>query len=224
MADAPAATRTVERALVLLAAVAEQGGTLSELARAVELSPSTTSRLLSTLTHHEFARRDESGRFGAGTRLRQLAAATLREDPIYELAGPHLEALAAETGETANLAVPAGEDRVVYLRQVVSPKLVQTAAWVGRTIPRRQTALGVALGGDVGAEGYVARTGTVEPEVTSIAAPVHGPDGAPVAAISLLAPSYRTPAKRVATLGRALAGHASELSRSLGAPGTERAA
>jgi DNA-binding IclR family transcriptional regulator len=224
MAEAPAATRTVERALVLLAAVAEQGGTLTELARAVVLSPSTTSRLLSTLAHHEFVRRDESGRFGAGTRLRQLAAATLREDPIYALAGPHLEALAAETGETANLAVPAGEDRVVYLRQVVSPKLVQTAAWVGRAIPRRQTALGVALAGQVGPTGYVARSGTVEPDVTSIAAPVHGPDGAPIAAISLLAPSYRTPKNRVAMLGRALARHASELSRSLGAPEAERAA
>ena len=210
------ATRTVERALVLLAAVAEGGGTLSELARAAELSPSTASRLLSTLAGQEFVRRDDAARYRAGPRLRRLAAATLHEDPLYELAAPHLEALAAETGETANLAVAADADRAVYLRQVASPNLVQTAGWVGRTIPRRRTALGAALGGEVGEGGYVALSGAVEPDVTSIAAPVCGPDGAVVAAISVLAPSYRTPPARVAECGRALARHALELSRSLG--------
>ena len=43
MSDAPGATRTVQRALRLLGAVTESGGTLSDLARAVELSPSTAS-------------------------------------------------------------------------------------------------------------------------------------------------------------------------------------
>lgn len=198
--------------------MAEEGGTLSQLARAAALSPSTASRLLATLAHHEFVRRDGHGRYRPGTRLRQLAAATLREDPLYELAGPHLEALADETGETANLAVAADEHRVVYLRQASSPKLVQTAGWAGRTIPRRGTALGAALRGRLNGAGYVAMSGTVEPEVTSIAAPVHGAGGEIVAAISLLAPSYRMSAQRATACGEAVARHALELSRSLGAP------
>jgi len=216
-------TRTVERALTLLAAVAEAGGTLSQLARAAELSPSTASRLLGTLEQRELVRRDEHGIYHAGTRLRQLAAATLREDPLYELAGPHLEALAQETGETANLAIAADEDRVVYLRQVVSPKLVQTAGWAGRTVPRRGTAVGEALRGERGASGYVARMGAVEPDVTSIAAPVYRSDGEITGALSVLAPSYRVSRRRVETYGRAVAGHAAELSRSLGAPGAAAA-
>jgi DNA-binding IclR family transcriptional regulator len=224
MPEAAGATRTVERALGLLAAVAENGGTLSELARAAQLPPSTASRLLATLARHEFVRREESGRYRAGARLRRLAAATLHEDPIYELAGPHLEALAAETGETANLAVGADEQRIIYLRQVASPKLVHTAAWMGHTIPRRGTALGAALRGSLGPGGYVARTGTVEADVTSVAAPLYGPAGEIVAAISVLAPSYRTPQSRVAAIGRALHRHASELSRNLGAPTAKRAA
>jgi DNA-binding IclR family transcriptional regulator len=211
-------TRTVERALTLLAAVAQEGGTLSQLARAAELSPSTASRLLATLASQELVRRDEHGHYHAGARLRQLAAASLRSDPLHELAGPHLSALAAETGETANLAVPADRRRVVYLRQMAGPKLVQTAAWAGRTIPRRGTALGAALGGEVGIEGYVARAGAVEPDVTSIAAPVFGPDGEIVAALSVLAPTYRVTARRIETCGRAVARHAGELSRGLGAP------
>ncbi|MGB0097357.1 MAG: helix-turn-helix domain-containing protein [Solirubrobacteraceae bacterium] len=226
MSETPAATRTVERALVLLAAVADHGGTLSELARDAELSPSTASRLLATLARHEFVRRDQSARYSAGTGLRQLAAATLRDDPLYELSGPHLDALAAETGETANLAVAADEDRIVYLRGVASPQLVRTAPWMGRTIPRLGTALGAVLDGELGRDGYLVKTGAVEAEVTSIAAPIRGVEGEIVGAISLLAPTYRTPQHRVAKYGRAVARHAAELTRSLGsgAPDQEQAA
>lgn len=211
-------TRTVERALTLLSAVAQDGGTLSQLARAAELSPSTASRLLATLASQELVRRDEHGHYHAGARLRQLAAASLRADPLHELAGPHLAALAAETGETANLAVAADAGRVVYLRQVASPKLVQTAGWAGRTIPRRATALGAALRGAVNEDGFIARTGAVEPDVTSIAAPVYGPDGLIVAALSVLAPTYRMTPRQIESCGRAVASRALQLSRSLGAP------
>jgi DNA-binding IclR family transcriptional regulator len=217
MADAGAGTRTVERALTLLASVAEDGGTLSQLARAAQLSPSTASRLLATLAADEFVRRDQHGCYHAGTRLRQLAAATLREDPLYELAGPHLEALAGETGETANLAIAADEQRIVYLRQFAGPKLVQTASWAGRTIPRRGTALGAVMRGALNGNGYVVRAGAVEPDVTSIAAPVYGAGGEIVAGLSVLAPSYRVSRRRVERCGGAVARHARELSRSLGA-------
>lgn len=216
MSETPAATRSVERALVLLAAVADHGGTLSELARDAALSPSTASRLLATLAQREFVDRDRSGRYSGGSRLRQLAAATLGHDPLYELSGPHLDALAAETGETVHLAAAADANRVLYLRGVASPQLVGTAVWTGRTIPRLGTALGAVLGGTLGSGGYFALAGAVEPEVISIAAPVHGPGGEIVAAISLLAPSYRTPQAHVANYGRAVARHADELSRSLG--------
>lgn len=216
-------TRTVERALTLLTAVAQDGGTLSQLARAVELSPSTASRLLATLAGQELVRRDEYGHYHPGPRLRQLAAASLRRDPLHELAGPHLSVLAGETGETANLAVAADSRRIVYLRQAAGPKLVQTAGWAGRTIPRRGTAVGAALRGEVDRTGYVARTGAVEPDVTSIAAPVFGADGQIVAALSVLAPSYRVTPRRIEACGRAVARHAAELSRSLGAPLAEPA-
>ncbi|MBV8946609.1 MAG: helix-turn-helix domain-containing protein [Solirubrobacterales bacterium] len=216
-------TRAVERALTLLTAVAQDGGTLSELARAADLSPSTASRLLATLARQELVRRDEHGHYHAGARLRALAAASLRRDPLHELAGPRLTALASETGETANLAVAADPRRVVYLRQVASPKLVQTAGWVGRTVPCRGTALGAALRGDIGASGFVARTGAVEPDVISIAAPVYGAGGDIVAAISVLAPTYRMTPRRIEACGRAVARHAAALSRSLGYVGAAAA-
>ena len=111
----------MERALTLLTAVAEGGGTLSQLARAAELSPSTASRLLATLAAQELVRRDEHGQLPG---RRQPAPARRRQPPratrCTSWPGPQLEALADETGETANLAVAADDERIVYLRQVAS--------------------------------------------------------------------------------------------------------
>jgi DNA-binding IclR family transcriptional regulator len=211
-------TRAVDRALVLLAAVTEgsTGGTLSELARAAGLSPSTAGRLLSTLAQHQLVRRDEGARYRPGSRMKQLAVATLRDEPLYELAEPHLAALADETGETASLGVAIDDDRVLYLRQVASQRLVQTAMWAGRTIPRAGTALGRALNGDATLPGYVAsQRGD---EITAVAAPVFDQTGQIIGAISINAPAYRTTADDIEAFGRALARHAAELSASCGAP------
>ena len=76
---------------------------------------------------------------------------------------------------------------------------------------------GAALRGQADSErGYAVAAGAVEPDVTSIAAPVYGPDGGIVAALSVLAPSYRASARRIEACGRAVARHAAELSRELG--------
>jgi urocanate hydratase len=201
-ADAAApATRTVERALELLeaAASATDGLTLTELAQQTGLSASTASRLLSTLQLHRFVTRTADGRFGAGPRL-------------YELAGPHLIALARETQETANVGIALDDARVLYLRQHSSPQFVRVAGWTGRTIPRRDTALGAALDGRTGPEGFVVRRSAVEPDVTSIAAPIQGGGGAIVGALSVLAPRYRTTEEQEQTYGRRVAAHARELS------------
>lgn len=213
-APAATSTRAVDRALQLLTAVATDPGgcTLTQLARATELSPSTASRLLATLAGHAFVRRGDDGRFRPGQRLKQLAAATLRQEPLYELAGPHLEALAQETGETANLGVALGDDRVLYLRQVSGRRLVHTATWTGRTIPRAGTALGAALDDELGPGGYAATRTTVEPDVTAVAAPVRDHDGAIVGALSVIAPTYRTSEQDVAAYGLALVRHAEALS------------
>ncbi|MFT3865021.1 MAG: IclR family transcriptional regulator [Solirubrobacterales bacterium] len=211
-------TRTVERALVLLSAVAEgsTGGTLTELARSAELSPSTAGRLLNTLAQQGFVRRDEDSRYGPGARMKQIAAATLREEPLYELVGPHLIALAEETGETANLGVATDDDKVLYLRQVSSGQLVQTATWTGRTIPLESTALGRALTGEVAAGEYVT-SHRDDSDITAVSAPIVNHAGEIVGAISINAPVYRTSESATHTFGAALTAHAKEISLALGA-------
>lgn len=216
MADS---TRSVDRALDLLAAVTDDdvGSSLAELARATGLSHATALRLLRTLVQHGFVRRDEEGAYRAGAQLIQSAASALRGEPVYELAAPHLVALAGETEESANLGIAIEGGRALYLRQVRSPRLVQTASWTGRTIPMRGTAMGAALRGRVNEHGYATSTASVEPDVTAVAAPVRGPDGDVVAALSVIAPTYRTSDADVHDIGIALVAHAGELSQALGA-------
>lgn len=215
-----ASTRTVDRALRLLIMVLEggSGGTLTELSRSAGLSPSTASRLLATMAAHQLVRRDESGRYRAGIRMMQLAAATLREDSLYDLVSGHLVTLAEETGETALLGVAAPPDQVLYLRQASSPRQeVQTGDWTGRTIPRQQTALGAALDGTPSPRGYLTslRAGS---DVIAVAVPLIDHSGQIVAAISINAPVYRTTDADIERYGQALMRHATAISAALGAP------
>jgi urocanate hydratase len=220
-ASAPAAgsTRAVDRAFDLLAAVTENpraGASLSGLARTTKLSPATASRLLGTLAKRGLVLRDEQGLYHPGIGLMQMAAAVLRGEPLYELAGGHLIALAEATGETANLGVAVDHDRAMYLRQVAGDQRVQTTAWTGRTIPRAGTAMGAALAGSVGAGGYAVSRGSLEPDITSIAAPVRDYHGEIVAALSILAPSYRTEDADVERYGQLLVERALSLSLAVG--------
>lgn len=215
----PGSTRTVDRAFDLLTAVTDStrgGASLSQLARTTGLSPATASRLLGTLQKRGLVRRDEQGAYRPGLGLMQIAAVVLRDEPLYELAGGHLFALADATGETANLGVAVDDDRALYLRQVAGDQRVQTATWTGRTIPCDGTAMGAALAGKVGPHGYSVSRGALEPDITSVAAPVHNHQRRIVAALSILAPSYRTDDGDADRFGALLVGHARALSQALG--------
>ena len=215
MADSLAPTRAVDRALGLLSAAAGSRATLTELARDTGLAPSTASRLLSALQRRDFVRRDADGRFRAGPELVRLAGETLRGEQSYELAAPHLAQLSATTGETANLGIRTG-DGVFYVRQAVSPRAVRADTWTGRTVPLDGTAIGAALRGELGAEGFVVERGAVEPDVTAIAAPFRDHLGRIAGALSITAPTYRTSGELAAAHGRELVAHADELTRELG--------
>lgn len=211
--------RAVQRAFDLLALVgAEQSpATLSELARAAALPVSTVARLLATLERAGFVRRNGEHRYAPGTRLVQIGLSAVRGLSIYEVSEPHLRRLSEASGETANLSVRADANNAVYLRQVVSPRSVHHASWLGRMLPIRRTAAGAAIAGRVNARGYVARRNTLERDVSAIAAPVYGPGGKIVAAFSITAPSYRVGEKDLQRLGALVVEEAERASAALGA-------
>jgi len=216
--DTGGGSRSVERALRILSEVAatEGGMTLSTASRAVDLPTSTVARLLRTLETAGFLVREPSGVYQAGPKILQIGAIAVGNLALYNLAEEHLLDLSEYTGETAYLAVPDGPETAVYLRQVESPRAIRHAMWTGRAIRTSGTAVGAALAGRVGAEGFVLSRGTaIEPEAAAAAAPVTDARGMVVGALSIIGPSFRIAEDDLRRFGERTRDQADALSRSL---------
>ncbi|TCP42625.1 IclR family transcriptional regulator [Tamaricihabitans halophyticus] len=210
----PTATRSVDRALQLLAEVTDSGAvSLAEAARRANVPTSTALRLLRTLESWGFVRRAPDGEFAPGPRLLQLGVSALSADSLTSHAHAHLTDLCATTGESAYLAVPGPDDTALYLDQVATTKAIRHVSWVGRSVPLAGTAIGAALLGQVGDQGFTALRSTLEPDVTAVAAPVRISTGTGevVAALSVVGPSYRISDVDLAAFGGLVLEHANVL-------------
>ena len=219
VASGAASTRTVGRALDLLAAVCLDGAlTLAECARRTRLPASTALRLLRTLESSGFLFRSADGTFRAGTRMIQLGAVALGRQSLVVQAQLPLTRIVARTGESTYLVTRGAADTAVYLAMVEGTHAIRHTSWVGRAIALADLAVGRALAGDVPPYGYVAQRDRLEPDVTAIAAPVRWFGGV-IAAINLLGPTYRIDEPTMHTYGGIVAREADEMSRQLGAEG-----
>jgi IclR family acetate operon transcriptional repressor len=209
-------TRTVERALALLATICDRGGAnLADSARECDLAPSTALRLLRTLENTGFVAKEEAGgTYRPGSRLIQLGAQALSNESLIDFAKPEMEKLVDDTGESAYLSVEGHAGTALYISIVEGTHSVRHASWVGRTVPVDISAAGQALRGRVPDEGYVIVERGVEADVTAIASPIYS-EARIVAALSLVVPSYRLTASQAAEYGRTLATTAAELSAGL---------
>src|SRR5438105_3557198 len=91
--------------------MAESDGPVSvtEVAEALQVDPSSSYRLLATLAKHGFAAQEARGKkYALGYEALNLAGALLRRLDVVALAAPHLRTLVARTGESAHLAVRDG--------------------------------------------------------------------------------------------------------------------
>lgn len=215
-------TRTVERALSLLAEVcAERSIGLAECARRTELPASTALRLLRTLESSGFVSRDERGSFEAGPRLIQLGAVALGRQSLVTLGQPALQRLVAATGETAYVSVLGPGGSALSIAMLEGTHAVRHAGWVGRTVPLRGTAVGAALLRPVPPEGFVVKRSVAEPDVTTVAARISRPGGV-AGVLSIVGPTYRLDARSVSRFGAVVAGEAQSISAKFGtqaAPG-----
>src|SRR5690242_3222130 len=143
---------SVTRALALLDELAASDAPLgvSELARRIGVNPSTASRLLGTLERGGYVTRsDGGGPYRLGLKLVTLADRALARLDVRAVARPSLEALVAQTGETATLSVP-GEHAAVTIDFVASSSAVASVARLGRPSVAHATAAGkvmLAFGG-----------------------------------------------------------------------------
>jgi DNA-binding IclR family transcriptional regulator len=215
---------SVVRALALLDALAEQpqGLGVNELARRIGVNASTASRLLATLETGRLVEREPGGPYRLGMRLVALADGVLARLDVREIARPRLRALAADTGETATLSVPApteavtvdfvpGEASVVSLARVGRPSVAHATA-VGKVVlahggeageltrfTRRTIVDPQALAAEVESvreRGWAESVGEREADLNALAAPVLDHAGELAAVLGLQGPAARLTAER----------------------------
>jgi DNA-binding IclR family transcriptional regulator len=118
---------------------------VSELAREHGLHPSSVSRLLRTLADAGFVRLNPgTGRYRLGFGVLELAGLLLHDLDVRTAARPEMQALAARSRATVNLAVLDGHEAVV-VEQALADSGFRYASRVGRRIPLHATAHGKAL-------------------------------------------------------------------------------
>jgi urocanate hydratase len=218
----PVSTRTVARALGLLAEVSAAGSiTLSECARRTSLAPSTALRLLRTLEATGFVSR-EAGSYQPGRQLIQLGALALGRQSLVTQVRPSLQRIVERTGESTYFVIRGVENTAVYLAMVEGTHAIRHTSWVGRAIALQDLAVGQALAGIVPPEGYIAQRDREAPDVTAIAAPIRWTGGV-AGALNLLGPTYRMDEPTMHTYGAIVAQEADAIGRQLGVQGAQEA-
>ncbi len=106
--------QSVDRAVAILEILARDGEAgVTEVARELGVHKSTASRLLAALDRGELVAQDAArGKFRLGVGLVRLGGAAGRRLDVVQASRPVGRALAAEVGETVNLAILAGRDAV----------------------------------------------------------------------------------------------------------------
>ncbi len=207
----------VERALSLLDAfrAGEAALPLAELAARTGLYKSTILRLLASLERHRCVVRLEDGRWALGPRLFRWGSLYARDQPVEAVLPPVLQALAAQSGETASFWVRQGAQRL-RLARVRSPSPIRDDLSASDLLPLPAGTGGrVLVAPDPCALGVVASFGERNPETPAVAAPVFGADGALAGALGVSGPRARIEAAHAAHL-TAVAQAAAELTRRLG--------
>ncbi|MFM7860436.1 MAG: IclR family transcriptional regulator, partial [Candidatus Nanopelagicaceae bacterium] len=193
---------------------------LSELSRQLGLPKSTTSRMLGALERQGLIRRDRDGAYLGGDVLMRFASTQNQDSTLVNKMRPVLESLAAKTSESVNLAVP-GNNELKLIDQVDGQYLLGATNWVGRHVPYHASALGKVLLAFGAAQiptgtlqsktnrtitsravlskeldkvrklGFAIIDSELEDGLVAVAAPVYGPTGLVVAAISISGPDAR---------------------------------
>ncbi|MET1036423.1 MAG: IclR family transcriptional regulator [Arthrobacter sp.] len=209
--DTSSGVGVIDKAAMVLDSLEAGPTTLAQLVAATGLSRPTVHRLAQALVHHRLVGKDMHGRFVLGSRLVELASAA-GEDRMIAAAGPLLLQLRDATGESSQVFRRQGDFRVcvvsaerpVGLRDTipVGTQLSMKAGSAAQVLlawedhERLLEGLGNArftptiLAG-VRRRGWAQSLGEREPGVASVSAPVRGPSGRVIAAVSISGPIER---------------------------------
>lgn len=111
--------RVLDRAFRILSLLSDgKPRSLQELCEGIELSPSTTFRLLSTLSYYRYITRDENtGRYSLWLACLELARGFNESYDLRRIAVPELEELRDDVKETVHLAI-LDQIEVVYIEKL----------------------------------------------------------------------------------------------------------
>jgi DNA-binding IclR family transcriptional regulator len=211
--DSLSGVGVLDKSMRLLDALVDGPLSLAELVQRTDMHRATAHRLASALIVHGMARRTDDGRFCLGLRCVVLAA-NVAEARLAEMAQPVLAELRDATGESTQLYVVDGHERVC-LAAAESPHGLRTIVPVGQ---RLTMSLGSAARVLSGEAGIVASVGERQAGVASVSAPVLS-GTAIIGAISVSGPLDRTTSDPERKYGALVLGAARELSEAFAARG-----
>src|SRR3954463_1217690 len=144
--EALASVQSVDRALTILGILARLGEAgVTEIAAELGVHKSTAFRLVATLESHGMVEQNEErGKYRLGVGVLRLAGATTARLDVVQEARPICRKLAADSGETVNIAV-LSDRSALYLDQVAGQSALQSHNWVGQHIPLHATSNGKVL-------------------------------------------------------------------------------
>jgi DNA-binding IclR family transcriptional regulator len=200
--------KVLDKVLHLLDVVEySQPVSLQELVDLIRLPRTTAYRLLTALETHGFIRRDDGGRYITGSRF--ATASLLQTSP------PILSALTAETGESTQLFVRRGTQRLCLV-SIESPAELRTIVPVGALLTLEKGSGGRVLLGDPAVKtfGWIESVGERSPGVASVSAPVFD-DSVLIAALCLSGPIDRLAPSPGQKFGKAVVRAAKKLERAV---------
>lgn len=140
-----ARVQSIERAFLLLDAIAASEMGVTELAARLEMPKSTVARIVNTLLDLDAVeRRAPRATYRIGPRVFGLGAGPNRVADLVFRSRPHLEMLTREIGEDAGVSVPDG-NKIRYVAQEDAENNIQVRDWTGTLLPMHVVSSGLVL-------------------------------------------------------------------------------
>jgi IclR family acetate operon transcriptional repressor len=139
--------QSLTRGLSILDALAKSGSglTLTDIAQRVQLPPSTTHRLLSTLEKMGYIHQaGELGLWYVGLQAFTVGTTFLANRDFVAESHAYMHRLMEQAGETANLAILDGTE-AVFVAQVQCHEMMRTLVALGSRVPLHASGVGKAI-------------------------------------------------------------------------------
>jgi DNA-binding IclR family transcriptional regulator len=142
----PALVQSVDRALNTLEILARRGDAgVTDIGKELGVHKSTAFRLLAVLERRGFVEQSsERGTYRLGFGIVRLAGAVTAQLDLTRQSRPACEQLAADLGETVNVAL-LDDGRAVNITQVRGAASISSHNWVGQQTPLHATSSGKVL-------------------------------------------------------------------------------